>query len=173
MKNKIIIGEREKAYLGKSTYVFYFVLSFILLFFSFLFITFLFIEGKNPAFVIGFLIGMISFLSLAVIFLLLGLYRVRISKNNDSNENECLVYDENKNVFIFYDVFLNKEIEVEPKKIKRIIGSKIRTSNELYVVYIDSNQKIKKVNLGYCNNINHESFNNELMKIINPEDVGL
>lgn len=173
MKNKIVIGKREKAYLGKSTYAFYFVLSFILLFFSFLFITFLFIDGKNPAFVLGFLIGMISFLSLAVVFLLLGLYRVKISINNDNNENECLVYDENKKVFIFYDIFLNKEIEVEPKNIKRINGSKIRTSNELYIVYVDKDQKIKKANLGYCNNINHESFNNELMKIINPEDVGL
>lgn len=172
MDKNIIIGNREKAILGVSTYIFYFVLSFILFIFSIMFLTFLFIKGIDAIFVFGFLFGIISFVGLGVIFLLLGLNKIKIVKNNNLSDKECLIYDTEKNKFVFYDVNSNLEYEIDKEKIKRIYGSKFRTNNELYILFDDSG-KIKKVNCGFCSNIELESFNLELSKVINPSDVGL
>ena len=172
MENIIIIGKREKAYLGKTTYFFYFFLSIILFFFSSIFFSFLFIGRKNAPYILGFILGMLSFIILGVIFLILGIYRVKISRNNNDCSEECLIYDEKKEVFIFYNIYTKEKIEVEPSNIKRMYGSKLGTNNELHIAY-ETKNGVKKVNLGFCSNIDQESFNKELIKVINPEDVGM
>lgn len=172
MDEIIIIGKREKAVLGVSTYIFYFFLSVILFFFSILFFTFIFIGKSNGLYIFGFLLGVFSFIGLGVIFLLLGLDKIKVVKNNNMNEKDCLIYDKNENKFVFYDVKNNDEIKIEKDKLVKIIGSKLKTNNELFIFYKDNN-RIKKISAGYCYNIEHESFNLELSKIIDPKDVGL
>ena len=172
MDKNIIIGKREKAILGMSTYIFYFVLSFILFFFTILFLTFLFIKGIDGVFVLGFIIGIVSFGGLGVMFLLFGLDKIKIVKNNNLCDKDCLTYDSTEKKFIVYDVRTNLEIKLNKEDVFRIYGSKFGTNNELYVLY-KCDSKVKKINCGYCSNIEHESFNLELSKVINPSDVGL
>ena len=166
MSQQKIIGNREKATNGLLKAIFDFIFSGILFLFVFIFIVFL-TTAKTAISSFGLVLGIISFIVLGLYFLFLGLKSMRITKNNDLIlDKPCLSYLlEDKNFLIYNVEGNNEEIKLKEEDIVKIKGSLYKTFKELYVIYKTDN-KIKKISVGFCKNIEEASFEDEIKKYL-------
>lgn len=75
---------------------------------------------------------------------------------------DVLVYDTNNDVFICYDGFSGKRIEIKNGNIQAVSGSAFLTARELKVKYVDENGRVIKKVIGFARNIDGGALKSKL-----------
>ena len=119
------------------------------------------------------IIGLVMFLVLlaaAIVLVVASIFSlVYVSNNSRFGHKPVLVYNPEEDTFIGYDCrHGNRRVTIKNGSIIKVKGNAMWTARELFVYY-KKKDKIRKVSLGFCRNIDNYVFKDKLNEYHNPK----